>query len=214
LSVCCWTFISQGLGHRDDPQVSDLVQVTQKAVALDAGDSDVVAIAATVLACPGGDMDTGLALVEKAIALNPNSGLAFRNAAVLHGYLGQAEKAVDYAQRADRLSPLDPGWAGNMGHVIAYFGIGDHEKVLDWTARILREKPHVAPALRYRAASLALLGRIKEAQEVVARILRQTPGYTIGDVRRHHEFDMNKPFKRPGVTESLYRGLRLAGLPE
>ena len=38
LSGCCWTFISQGFGHRDDPQVSDLVQVAQKAVALDAGD--------------------------------------------------------------------------------------------------------------------------------------------------------------------------------
>ena len=159
-------------------------------------------------------METGAALVEKAINLNPNSAMAFRFGAVLHGYLGQVEKAVDYAQRADRLNPLDSGWTGNMGYVIAYFGIGDHEKVLDWTARILREKPHVAPALRYRAASLALLGRVEEAHEVVARILKQTPGYTIEDVRRHHEFDMHTPFKVPGVTESLYRGLRLAGLPE
>ena len=37
LSGCCWTFISQGFGHRDDPQVSDLVEVAQKALALDAG---------------------------------------------------------------------------------------------------------------------------------------------------------------------------------
>ena len=214
LSGCCWTFISQGFGHRDDPQVSDLVQVAQRAVALDASDSDVVAIAAQVLALAGGDMEAGAALVEKAINLNSNSALAFRIGAVLHGYLGQVEKAVDYAQQADRLNPLDSGWSGTLGYVIAYFGTGQHGKVLDWTARILREKPHVAPALRYRAASLALLGRIEEAHEVVARILKQTPGYTIEDVRRHHEFDMHTPFKVPGVTESLYRGLRLAGLPE
>jgi adenylate cyclase len=214
LSICCFRFISQGFGHRDDPQVSDLVQVAQKAVALDASDSDVVALAAQVLALPGGDMDTGLGLAEKAIALNPNSGMAFRTGAMLHGYLGQAEKAVDYAQRADRLSPFDSGWGGNVGYVIAYFGIGDHEKVLRWTARILREQPHVALALRYRAASLALLGRVEEAHEIVARILKRTPGYTIEDVRRHFEFDMHTPFKMPGVTESLYRGLRLAGLPE
>jgi TolB-like protein/class 3 adenylate cyclase len=214
LSICCWGFISQGLAHRDDPQVSDLVEVAQKAVALDAADSAVVANAAVVLALPGGDIDAGIALVEKAIALNPNNGQAYRGGAVLYGYLGQAEKAVDYAQRADRLNPLDSGWSGNTGYVIAYFGIGDHEKVLDWTARILREKPNVAPALRYRAASLALLGRLEEGQEVVARLLKQTPGYTVEDVRRHHEFDMHRPFKMPGVTESLYRGLRLAGLPE
>lgn len=101
-----------------------------------------------------------------------------------------------------------------MGYITAYFGIGDHDKVVVWTAKILRERSNFAAALRYRAASLALLGRLEEAHEVVARLLKHTPSYSIGDVRRHHEFDMNKPFKRPGVTESLYRGLRLAGLPE
>jgi tetratricopeptide (TPR) repeat protein len=101
-----------------------------------------------------------------------------------------------------------------LAYVIAYFGTGQHDKVLHYTARILREKPNVAPALRYRAASLALLGRLREAHEVIARLLEQTPGYTIEDVRRHHEFDMHRPFKPPGVTESLYQGLHLAGLPE
>src|SRR5262249_13722300 len=121
LSGCCWTFIAQGFAHRDDPQVSDLVQVAQKAIALGVADSYVIAIAANVLALAGGDMETGVALVEKAIGLNPNNALAFRIGATFHGYLGQAEKAVDYAQRADRLNPLDSGWSGNMGCVIAYF---------------------------------------------------------------------------------------------
>ena len=101
-----------------------------------------------------------------------------------------------------------------MAYLIAYFGVGDHDKVVDWTARMLRERPNAAPALRYRAASLALLGRIDDARQVIARLLEHAPGYTVSEVRRHHEFDMNSPFKRPGVAESLYRGLRLAGLPE
>jgi hypothetical protein len=45
-------------------------------------------------------------------------------------------------------------------------------------------------------------------------ILQQTPGYSIAEVRQHHDFDRNSPFKVAGVTESLIRGLRLAGLPE
>jgi tetratricopeptide (TPR) repeat protein len=133
---------------------------------------------------------------------------------VLYGFLGQVEKAIDYQQRTDRLNPLYAGWNGSLGYLIAYFGVGAHREVLDWSARILRERPTSAPALRYRAASLALEGRVEEARQVVARILKQTPNYTISEVRRHHEFDMNSPFKKPGVTESLYRGLRLAGLPE
>jgi tetratricopeptide (TPR) repeat protein len=207
-------FVSQGFGHRDHALVADAVQVAQKALALGAGDSAVVARTATVFAMPGGDLDAGIALVEKAIALNPNNAGAFRVGAVLYGHLGEVDKAVEYQQRADRLNPLDDGWAGKNGYVIAYFGVEAHEKVLDWTARILREHPNVAAVLRYRAASLALMGRIAEARQVVDRILDQTPGYTISDVRRHHEFDMHRPFKVPGITESLYRGLRLAGLPE
>ena len=72
-----------------------------------------------------------------------------------------------------------------MTYPVAYFGVGDHEKVVDWTARMLRERPNVVGALRYRAASLALMGRIDEARQVVARILEQTPNYTIAEVRRH-----------------------------
>jgi adenylate cyclase len=189
--------------------------VAQRALALDPADSGVVAIAAIVLGLPGDDMETGLALAEKAIGLNRNNAEAFRAGAVLYAYKGEIDKAVEHQQQGERLSPLDAGWGhGNVAYPIAYFGVGEHEKVVDWTARILREHRNVAPALRYRAASLALLGRTDEARQVIARLLEHAPGYTVSEVRRHLEFDMNSPFKRPGVAESLYRGLRLAGLPE
>ena len=214
LSLCCWTFITQGFGHRDNPLVADMNEVAQRALALDPADSGVVAIAALILGVPGDDMETGLALVEKAIGLNRNNADAFRVGAVLYAYKGEIDRAVEHQQQAERLNPLDASWSGSLAYPIAYFGVGDHEKVVDWTARILRERPNFAAALRYRAASLALLGRTDEARQVIARLLEHAPGYTVSEVRRHHEFDMNSPFKRPGVAESLYRGLRLAGLPE
>jgi TolB-like protein/class 3 adenylate cyclase len=214
LSLCCWIFIAQGFGHRDNPLVADIIELARTAVALDPADSEVLAIAAATFGVPGDDMETGLALVEKAIGLNRNNADAFRVCALLCAFRGEIERAVEHQQQAERLNPLDAGWTGTMAYPTAYFGVGDHEKVVDWTARMLRERPNVVGALRYRAASLALIGRIDEARQVVARILEQTPNYTIAEVRRHHEFNMNSPFKKPGVTESLYRGLRLAGLPE
>ncbi|WP_213257814.1 hypothetical protein, partial [Bradyrhizobium sp. sBnM-33] len=63
LSLCCWIFIAQGFGHRDNPLVADMNEVAQRAVALDPGDSEVVAVAALILGVSG-DMETGLALVE------------------------------------------------------------------------------------------------------------------------------------------------------
>jgi TolB-like protein/class 3 adenylate cyclase len=214
LSDCCWAFIAQGFGHRDNPLVADVIEVARSALALDPTDSAVLAAAAFNLGVPGDDMETGLALVEKAIGLNRNNAGAFRAGAVLYAFKGEIDRAVEHQQQAERLNPLDASWNGNVIYPIAYFGVGDHEKVVDWTARILRERPNVAPALRYRAASLALLGRTDEARQVIARLLEHAPGYTVSEVCRHIEFDLNRPFKGPGVAESLYRGLRLAGLPE
>ncbi|MGE0422374.1 MAG: adenylate/guanylate cyclase domain-containing protein [Reyranellaceae bacterium] len=214
LGLCCWHYIAQGFGHRDHPMVSDLSDMARKALALDPLDSDVVMGVGGLLAFPGGDFESGTVLVEKAIGLNPNNAEALRMRAQIHGFAGEVDKAVEYQERVDRLNPMDAGWVGSIGYVIAYFGAGMHEKVLEWTARILGERPNAAPVLRYRAASLALVGHVDEARQVVQRILDLAPDYTIAEVRRHQEFDMNRPFKRPGVTESLYRGLRLAGLPE
>jgi adenylate cyclase len=214
LATCCWVYVAQGNCHRDHPLVADATEMARRALDLDPKDSEVAGIASYFIGLWGGDLDGGIALGEKAIALNPNNAEAWRITALLYGYRGDFEKGVEYQRRAERFNPMDSGWNGQIGYVIAHFGVGAHDQVIDWTQRILRDWPNAAPALRYRAASLALLGRVVEAHEVVARILRQTPGYTIEDVRRHHEFDMNNPFKVQGVTESLYEGLRLAGLPE
>ena len=215
LSFCCWLFVTQGFGHRDHPLVVDvMVPAAQKALTLDRLDARVVSVAALILGLPGGDMATAMALIESAIALNPNEFNAFLIGSLFHAYQGQLEKALEYHHRAGRLNPANAGGQAGMGDVIAYFGVGAYDNVLESTARILSEWPSTAGALRYRAASLALLGHVEEARQVVARILAQTPGYSVAEVRRHFEFDIHNPFKVPGFTESLYRGLRLAGLPE
>jgi hypothetical protein len=71
-----------------------------------------------------------------------------------------------------------------------------------------------AGSLRYRAASLGLLGRLGEGRQVVQRLLELVPDFTITRARRHIELDMNAPFKTPGVADSFYEGLRRCGLPE
>jgi TolB-like protein len=213
LAILCWAYVAQGYLHRDHPLIADIVPIAQKASALDPTDADALVVAGWTTAIAGGEMPSGLELVEKAMSLNPNYAEAYRLGGMLYGYLGEIDKALDCMQRGDRLNPL-PRRVPNHGYFIAYFSAGDHEAVLKWTARSLRESPQDGPTLRYRAASLALLGRIEEARQAIDRFLQQRPGYTLDDCRRHQEFDMNSPFKKPGVTEALYRGLRLAGLPE
>jgi TolB-like protein/tetratricopeptide (TPR) repeat protein len=211
LARTCWAYVTQGYCHRDHPLVADMVSLVQKALALDPTDAEVLRIGGMVNALACGDMQAGIELIEKAMSLNPNDADSFRIGGILCGYLGEVDKTVDYLQFADRLNPL-ASRGTHIGYVIAYFGTGRYDAALDWTARILRELPNDGASLRYRVASMALLGRLEEARQVVDRLLQQRPDYTIAEVRRHHEFDMNNPFKKPGVSESLYRGLRLAGV--
>ena len=86
-----------------------MIEVAQRALSLDPADSEVVAIAAIILGLPGGDMETGLALVEKAIGLNPNNADAFRMGWFLYAYKGEIDRAVEHLQQVERLNPLDAG---------------------------------------------------------------------------------------------------------
>ena len=91
---------------------------------------------------------------------------------------------------------------------MACFVDGDYARCLDWTAETLREDPTMYAVLRYRTAALALLGRLDEARNAVDQLLALNPEMTIARCRRHVEVEMKNPFKRPGVAEAYYEGLR------
>ena len=66
--------------------------------------------------------------------------------------------------------------------------------------------PNHAASLRYRAASLGLLGRLAEGRQAVQRLVELVPDFTIARARRHIESDMNNIFRTPGVAELALRG--------
>ena len=88
------------------------------------------------------------------------------------------------------------------------FVAGEFEPAADWTCKAVQQFPNHTAALRYRAASLGLLGRLEEGGQLVQRLLALVPEFTIARARRHIEFDMNNIFKTPGVADSLYEGGR------
>ena len=95
LAILCWAYVAQGYLHRDHPLIADMVPLAQKAAALDPTDADATAVAGWTTAIAGGDMPSGLELVEKAMSLNPNYAEAYRLGGMLYGYLGEIDKALD-----------------------------------------------------------------------------------------------------------------------
>ena len=214
LAVCQFWLTSQVGLDRSDPALTDMVQHARTALELGGDDPEVLAAIAFLIALPGNDFSTGMALIEKAISLNPNSAGAFRQAGMLHAFAGDSRAALDHLARADRLNPLEGGASHNLGYALAYFAAGEYESVIEWTGKILRDKPNYMTALRYRAASFGLLNRVDEGRQAVRQMRELVPTFTIAWVRKHLEVDLNNAFKKPGVVDALYEGLRRSGTPE
>jgi adenylate cyclase len=71
----------------------------------------------------------------------------------------------------------------------------------------LQQHSYDVVARRYLAASLAHLGRLTEARETVAEILRLQPNSSLTRSRR-------SSFKYGWMSELYVSGLQMAGLPE
>jgi TolB-like protein/class 3 adenylate cyclase len=215
LARTLWLITAYQWAKPSEDELFDYVGLAKTAVQLGQADPETLCVAAHIIALPGGDLEDGIAIVDRALAQNPNSVDALAISGMLRAYAGDTKMAMQHLKEADRLSPLGVRinfWT--FGYYLACFVDGDYSRVLDGTAQALREQPTNVTALRYRVAALALLGKLDEARRTVERLIVVNPDMTISRCRRHIEVEMKNPFKRPGVVEAYYEGLRLAGLPE
>ena len=155
-----------------------------------------------------GDLDIASALIEKAVALDPSSAMAWNRSGWVNAYLDRSETAIEHFQRAIRLSPFDPmNFNCYFGIRNAHFAAGRYEESLAWCRKGMAERPELTWPLRSMAASLALLGHLSEAREAVRQLRSEHPDITISKI-------MAITPHRGDYLERYAEGLRRAGLPE
>ena len=168
-------------------------------------------MAGHTLALLSGDLEGGIALIDRALTLNPNSANAWRVSGMDHAYLGHTELAITHLERSARLSPLDSfAFLHSIGFVIAHFVAGRYEEASAWCDKTMHEAPHHPSGLRYKAATCGLLGRLEEGRVWVERLLAINPDVSISSMRCFYGVIM----KKPGCLDAFLNGLRKAGLPE
>ncbi|TFZ05401.1 transcriptional regulator [Ramlibacter henchirensis] len=126
--------------------------------------------------------DDALRELREAIELSPNFALGHYTLAFVHMQSGDAQAAIDEADHARALSPLDPLLFGMLAsRAIALLRLGRYDEAAEWGARsAARPNAHV----HIRAIAmfcLALAGRTREAGEYAAAIQRAQPGYGVED---------------------------------
>jgi adenylate cyclase len=151
---------------------------------------------------------TARVLLERAVALDPNAAWAWSRLGWLENYTDQPQKAIENFERALRLSPIDPMNFNN------YVGLGsshevaqDYDKAALFYRRALEERPNATWIYRHLASSLSGGGRIEEAKQALAEMMRYYPDLTVS------KFKLAMVFS--GATmERVADNLRKLGLPD
>ena len=156
------------------------------------------------------DHDRALAreVFETALAVSPSTAWAYLWGALILGWGGEAERAIEWGERGIRLSPFDP-WitAALHGICMGHFLRGRYEEAAMAVRRAIRSKPGFSISHMFLAAALAKLGRMDEAKAAAERVLQLQPNFSssgqctgIGCV--------------PVLAGPLIGAMRAAGLPD
>jgi adenylate cyclase len=175
------------------------------------GKDDAVALcsAGLVLATVAGDLDDGAALIDRALALNPNLAWAWLSGGWAKIYLGEPETAIAHAARAMRLSPQDPQiFSMQTATALAHFFAGRPDEALSWAETAVREQSKFLLSTCVAAASAGLVGRPAQAEKAMARLRQLNPALRLSNLRALI------PLRRPEDFARWADGLRKAGLPE
>lgn len=200
----------QGWGALSDDDVATAVSLARQALEAARDDPDTMWQGSWVLFGLAGETATAEAVLDRALALNPNAATAWMARGWFHALRDRPEAAIEACERALRLSPFDPmGYFNASAFAAAHLAAGRFERAIEWADRSLRDQPRHLTAIRGKVVANAHLGRLDEARAELARMLAIDPRLTIGGYRA-----FLGPCTAPELLELLVTGLRLAGLPE
>jgi adenylate cyclase len=185
---------------------SEAVRLAGLALSLDENDERALSTAGMVTAYLSGEHEAAIDFVDRAVASNPNSYVAWNNRGWVYQRAGRYEEAILIFERAIRVSPLDPWLHNNLAGIgYALIELRRFDEAVAVSKKALRLNSSDPTAFRGLASALAHLGRDAEAREAAARLLEVDPAHTISG-----------RISRGGQTtlKLLIEGLRKAGLPE
>jgi TolB-like protein/class 3 adenylate cyclase/Tfp pilus assembly protein PilF len=205
LQCYIWRNTARGL---TDEERRETERLAREAVRLGKDDAFSLSWAGFSLAANNGELENGAALLDRALALNPNLARSWNLSGWVRVFLNQPEIAIEHLARAMRLSPLDFAFhAMETATAAAHLRADRYDEASHWAEKALRDQPNSADAAQVLAISCVLGGELEKAQRAMQRLLHIAPGRRISNRPRAYFI----PPERQALIESA---LRKAGMPE
>src|SRR6516164_4386652 len=199
-ALCCFRLLENGRCEDREVDRGKGIGFARRALEVAGDDPGILANAAIALAYFGEDIGTMMALVDRALALNPNFARGWHISGALRSWAGQPDVAIKHLEAALRLSPR--ARVGTSFAVIgqAHFLSRRFDEAVPKLLLAIQDDPTFPFPHRVLAACYAHMGRLDDAREIMERLRAITPA-AIPDTSY---------LRNPKHRELFLSGLRLA----
>jgi adenylate cyclase len=190
-------------GRSEDREADRLkgIEYARRALEVAGDDPGILANAALALAYFGEDIGAMMALVDRALALNPSFARGWFISGALRLWGGQPDVAIEHVEASLRLSPR--ARVGTSLSIIgqAHFYSRRFDQAVPKLLLAIQDDPSLPQPYRVLAACCAHMGRLDDAREIVERQRAITPVVVLPDASF---------LRNPEHRELYLSGLRLA----
>jgi TolB-like protein/class 3 adenylate cyclase/Flp pilus assembly protein TadD len=143
-----------------------------------------LAVAGAVRAALTRDHDSALAAVDRATMINPNAAAVLGFDALTRCLCGAYDKAIEHAEKALRLSPMEP----LVYHAEVAFGsacllTGRAEEAVSHARKAIEGNRNFALPYCVLALGSEQLGRREDAEEAIRQLRATAPSFRLGSLR-------------------------------
>ena len=199
-AFCCQRLLMDGRSENREADRLRSAAFARRALEVAGDDPGILVNAAEALAHFGEDIGAMMALVDRALALNPSFARGWHVSGVLRNWAGQPDIAIEHIEAALRLSPRARVGSSLLIIGTALFFSRRFDEAVPKLLLAIQEDPSSPQPQRVLAACYAHMGRLDDARAIIER-LRAIASVVISDARF---------LRNPGHRELYLSGLRLA----
>jgi adenylate cyclase len=199
-AVCLRVLAINGWVEAPDASRRRAVDFTRRALQATENDPGVLGNAAIVLAEFGENIAVPMALVDRALALNPSDARCWYASGVVRLWAGEPDLAISHVETSLRLSPRERTGTCHSRIGEARFFKRRFDEAASTLLLSIEENPGAPQAYRFLAAAYAHMGRLDEAHAIIEHLRAITGEVVPSDL----------PYRKPEHRELLLSGLRLA----
>jgi TolB-like protein len=206
LLALCHEILFVRAGFKQENRVA-AIRHARAAITHGRDDAMALSLGGFVIGMVEHDRPAALEAFERAQALSPSSAFTLFTGCTVQAYAGNAERAMEWAERALRVSPIDKlAYVPHLALATGYFLRGQFEEAAHAARRAVQSNPEFSVSHSILAAALAKLGQVEAAKAAAMQVLALQPSFS------SHEFCAAVGIV-PTLAKPLTEAWRRAGLP-